>query len=135
MSTYFNDIITALDAHLAALGDGTPIAWSNIDYKPTLGVTFYRPRYIPVSTNQSSLGASGKDLTLGIYQIDVVSPVGSGRSQLMDAVADHFSRGTVLVQGTTTVTVRTVQIESPLLTDAWYAVPISVDIYSYTGAR
>jgi len=135
MSTYFNDIVTALDTAMNSLGDGTPIAWPNLEYLPVVGTTYYRPRYVPVSTNQSSLGSEGKDYTIGIYQIDIVQPSGAGRSNKIDVIADHFKRGSVFIYNGVKVVVRTVSIDPPFNDGAWYAIPVSVTIYAYTGAR
>lgn len=135
MSTYFNDIIAALDAHLVALADGTPIAWPNLDYDPSLGTVYYRPRYLPVDTSQVSMGSAGKDKTLGIYQIDIMHPKGGGRSGKIDPLADHFKRGSVIAYNGVSVVVRTVALGTPINDGAWYAIPVSVTIYAYTGAR
>lgn len=132
MSTYFNDIEAALASRLNTLGS-TPIAWPNVQYEPS-GV-YLRPNLIPGETVQASLGDTGKDETNAIYQVDVVQPKNQGRSQLPDAIADHFKRGTVLSYNGTKVRVRSVSIGSALLDGAWYFVPVSINLQSYTEAR
>ncbi len=128
----FNDIQSALDAHLNTLGD-TPIAWQNIPYEPT-GL-YIRPSFLPADTAQASFGTSGKDLTNIIYQIDVVTPKGSGRTSLTDDIANHFKRGTVLSYNGVKLRVVSVSIAPALLDGAWYFVPVSVNLQTYTEAR
>lgn len=134
MATYFNDIQAALDTHLDGM-DSTPIAWPNINYEPTTRTTYLRPRLLPASTIQASLGGSGKDVTDAIYQIDVVQPAGEGRTDLFDTIADRFKRGTVLTYNSVKIRVRSVEMGSAIIDDAWYFVPVSVTIQTYTEAR
>ena len=134
MSTYFNDMQAALDARLDSM-DSTPVAWPNIPYEPSAGTTYVRPQFLPAETVQVSLGASGKDETNAIYQVDVVYPRGAGRTTLTDTIADHFKRGTVLSYNGTSLRVRSVSIGPALLDGAWTFVPVSIDVQTYTGAR
>lgn len=135
MSTVFNDIQAALDTRLNSLGDGTPIAWPNVDYTPEAGTTFYRPNFIPGDTVQASLGANGKDYMVGIYQVDIVTPRGSGRSGKVDTIADHFSRGSVLSYNGSKLTVRSVSIGPAINDGAWLFTPVSISVQIYSEAR
>ena len=91
--------------------------------------------FLPSDTLQVSLGANGKDETQAIYQIDIVSPRGAGRSTLTDNIADHFKRGTVLTYNNLKLRVRSVSIGPAINDGAWFFVPVSVNINAYTGAR
>tara|TARA_R110000803_G_scaffold37766_3_gene81487 strand:- start:52 stop:459 length:408 start_codon:yes stop_codon:yes gene_type:complete len=135
MSTYFNDIQAALDTRLASIAGSPPIAWPNIEYEPTGGTTYLRPAFLPAETLQSGLGSEGLDETNGIYQIDVVYKVGSGRSSLVDSVADHFKRGTVATYNGVNVRIRSVSIAPAIFDIAWHFVPVSVSFQTYTEAR
>jgi len=135
MSTFFNDIQAAFDTKLGqSVSD--PIAYPNIPYEPSAGTVFVRPSFLPAETSQASLGANGKDETVGVYQIEVVTPRGSGRPQSVDAIADAFKRGTVLTYNDVNVRIRSVSIGVALVTDtAWYSVPVSVNFQTFTEAR
>lgn len=134
MSTFFNDMQTALDSRLDSM-DSTPIAWPNVPYEPSAGTVYVRPSFIPGDTLQVTLGSTGQDETNAIYQIDVVVPRGTGRPALLDTVADHFKRGTVLSYNGTNLRVRSVSIGPAILEGAWYFVPVSINVQTYTGAR
>lgn len=132
MSTFFNDMQAALDSHLDAM-DSTPIAWPNINYKPT--GTYLRPSFLPGTTQQSSLGASGKDETIVLYQIDVVMKRNKGRSTLPDTIADHFKRGTIVTHNGLKMRVRSASIGPSINDGDWVFVPVTVDLQVFTGAR
>jgi hypothetical protein len=93
MATFINDIQAALDSHLDSM-DSTPIAWPNINYEPTTRTTYLRPRFLPVATEQASLGGSGKDVTDAIYQIDVVQP--SDRAGLLCSIQSQTTSSEAL---------------------------------------
>jgi hypothetical protein len=132
--TIFNDIQAALDTQLSTV-TGIPVAYPNVPYKPSAGTAYLRASFLPAETVQASMGATGKDETNGIYQIDVVAPRGSGRVQQIDTVADLFKRGTVLTYNSVKLRVRSVSIAPAILDGEWYFVPISVSFQTYTEAR
>ena len=134
MSTYFNDMQAALDSQLDSL-DSTPVAWPNVPYEPSAGTVYFRPSLLPGDTAQVTLGATGQDETNAVYQIDVVVPRGTGRPTQLDTIADHFKRGTVLSYNGTKLRVRSVSIGPAILEGAWYFVPVSINVQTYTGAR
>ena len=132
--TIFNDIQAALDTQLSTV-TGIPVAYPNVPYKPSAGTAYLRASFLPAETVQASMGATGKDETNGVYQIDVVAPRGSGRVQQIDTVADLFKRGTVLTYNSVKLRVRSVSIAPAILDGEWYFVPISVSFQTYTEAR
>lgn len=81
MSTTFRDISAALSGRLNTLTGGTPIAWENSEYTPTMGTMFLRETLLPANTVQGSLGTIGKDEHGGIYQVDIFAPKGSGKGR------------------------------------------------------
>jgi len=135
MATFFNDIQAAFDNRLNTLPGGYDIAWPNIPFEPQAGATYLRPQFLPADTVQVGLGTDGLDDTTGIYQVDVVYPAETGRSQIPDQVADHFKRGTVLSYNGTNVRIRSVSIASALRDGAFFFVPVSIAFQTYTDAR
>jgi hypothetical protein len=135
MATHFNDIQAALLTRLGTLSGSTPIAYPNIEYEPSFGTEYLNAQFLPAGTNQVTLGATGKDENVGIFQIDVVSPTGDGRSIKSDSIADHFARGSTFTYNGISVRIRSVTIAPALLSEAWYITPVSINYYTYTGAR
>ena len=135
MATYFNDIEAALMSRLNTLADSPPIAWPNVEYKPSASTAYLRANFLPSDTLQVSLGANGKDETIGIFQVDAVIPAGSGRTTLPDSIADHFSRGSTVSYNGVNVRIRSVSVGPAISEGAWYFVPVSINFQTYTEAR
>lgn len=135
MATYFNDIEAALMTRLSTLSSSPPVAWPNVEYSPTADTEYLQVNFLPVGTDQASLGTSGKDLTNGILQIDVVTPAGTGRTTTIDSVADHFARGTTVSYNGVSVRVRSVSQSPAIFDGGWYRVPVTINFYTYTEAR
>tara|TARA_R100000951_G_C2598477_1_gene167399 strand:- start:64 stop:471 length:408 start_codon:yes stop_codon:yes gene_type:complete len=135
MTTVFNDMQAALDARLESMSGSYDIAWPNVPYEPEANETYLRPTFLPTETLQSSLGATGKDFTVGIYQVDVFTVAGTGRTAITDSIADHFKRGTNLTYNGQTLRVQSVSISPAVIDGSWQQVPVSISFYTYTDAR
>jgi hypothetical protein len=103
MATYVEtSIVEALMARLLTLtlSPALPVAWPNLDYTPP-AAGYLRATHVPNSTNQVTLGSTGKNRHVGIFQVDVFLPIMTGISTPMEragAVAAHFKRGTTLTK-------------------------------------
>jgi hypothetical protein len=131
----FNDIESAFTNQLATLTDAPDIAWPNINYKPKAGTAYIAGFMLPGEFVQASMGATGKDVQVGIFQVNVYVPAGIGRSALPDAIAEHFKRGTVLSYNGTSIRIRAASIGPAGVDGAWYIVPVSINYQTYTEAR
>ena len=135
MSTVFNDVQAALDARLLSMSGGLDIAFPNIPYEPAANETYLRASFLPAEVVQAALGASGKDRMDGIYQVDVFTVAGTGRTNIPDTIADHFKRGTNLTHNTNTVRIINVSINPVIISGSWQQVPVQIDFYSFMTAR
>lgn len=135
MSTIFADIQGALRSQLYTLPNKPPIAWENKNYTPNSNVLFLRPTTLQAPTIQACLGDEGKDLHEGLFQIDVFTPDGAGRTTWPDQIADHFKRGTVLTQNTVRVRITTVSTSAPAKDANFYIVPVTIAYQAFTEAR
>lgn len=130
------EITRAIAARLATLTGGWPIAYPNLPYEPTVGTDYLRLSFIPALTEQADLGTNGRNVNLGIAQIDVFNAGQDGWSEAFDkadAIAEHFKRGTKLSNGGVTVTIEQVEIAAPLNIDGWYQLPVSINYRAYTA--
>jgi len=137
--TVFIDISDAFDGHLDDMAGKPDVAWSNKAFDPVIGTTFVRPALLPAGSVQASLGDSGLDENIGIYQIDIFAEAGKGKNEGMvtaDLIADHFKRGTVLTSNGRNVRIKSVsQLSARVNPDGWFQIPIEVSYISYTAAR
>jgi hypothetical protein len=134
----FAGVSAALSGHLNAMTNKPPVAWENASYKPVEGVTFIRETILPSDTIQGSLGSTGYDQHLGVYQVDVFAPAGKGKGeaiQMADSIADHFKRGTDLTHNGVTVRLGNVSRRSGLRDGSWWIVPVSIRYSSITEPR
>lgn len=135
----FTDISIALDTQLGTLSSSPPVAWPNSAYTPVTGTTYIRPTLLPASSEIATIGlTTSTDLNTGIYQVDVFTEAGTGKSAGMvmaDLVADHFKRDTNLVYNGRTVTIKNVS-QSPANTDnGWFQIPVNIEYQSFTAER
>lgn len=135
MSTFFTDIQGALRAQLNTLPSSPPIAWENVNYEPKAKTLFLRATSLPAPTVQACFGDTGRDLHVGIFQVDVFIPEKQGRSTWPDSIADHFKRGTVLTQNGVDVRITTVSIAPAINDEHFYIVPVSIGYQAFTSAR
>lgn len=135
MSTYFADIQTALNVRLDSLTSHPPIAYENVEARQSAATEYLRPTFLPGQTDQASLGDAGKDVTNGIYQVDVFTKLGSGWSAWPDAIADHFKRGTTLTKNNVTLRIVNASIERGLKDEPFYIVPVTIRWQVHTDAR
>lgn len=81
-------------------GVTTPIAWDNVDYTPVSGTSYVTFRIMPNYGNQVSLGKHPLIRSIGLIEINVMTPVNNGRrpgATLADSVLavfrDAYGRG------------------------------------------
>lgn len=105
--------------------------------KGTEGLSFATGTLIPLDTVTATMGVNGQDLHEGIFRVDYYNEVGVGgySESELDSIANIFARGTSLVTGTTTVTIRNVSLGVGRREDAFFVRPIEVNYYAVTPAR
>jgi len=134
----FIDISAALDGQLNTMASLPPVAWENTTYEPVVGTLYLRPTNLQGATVQSSLGTSGTDETIGIYQVDIFAPAGKGKNAavvMADNIANHFKRGTRLSYNSRIVTVTSAQRGGSLNADGWFMLSVEIIYRSFTEAR
>lgn len=94
----------ALKARLTLYADatGTPVAWEDVSYSPTLGQTYLQPVFMPNRTGVITLGDTGPQYHFGLYSISVHGKQGQGsrvNSLVADAIIEHFPPGLVIAHG------------------------------------
>jgi len=139
MSTAFFDITAALDDNLNTMVAKPPVAWENRPFTPVMGTLYIRPTHLPAITEPETIGSSGEDLNIGIYQIDVFSESGKSKKELLemaDQVVDQFKHGKILTYNGVNVEIESVSLRSfNNNSDGWYQVAIEVKYYSFTARR
>jgi hypothetical protein len=120
------------------MGSLPPVAWENDEYSPTKGTLYLKAVTLGDSSVQAELGDTGMDENVGVYQVDVVAPAGTGKNAGMvmtDLIGNHFKRGTYLTYNDRTVRIENVNSSEGIIADGWYTIPVSVNWIAYTQAR
>lgn len=96
--------------------------------------------YIQVShlfgdTERACLGSDGKFLTNGIFQIDVFTPQNTGRSQILDEIANHFPTDKTIEQDSVKLRIISTDMNQPIYDRNFYRQPLSVNWQVFTKAR
>lgn len=109
-----------------------PIAWPNTKFTPPASL-WLRPTIIPAAQNPISLNIDGTNEILGIFQIDVFSPLQSGEKGEMIAsqIAGQFRRGTKLLGSLARVEVRNVLVTQGRSDTVNWQVPVSVSYRAF----
>jgi hypothetical protein len=109
MSTaVYTSIRAALTTRLKSLPGLPSVAWENTTFTPVAGEPYIAPFIIWNESMQAEQGQQGANWEGGIYQLSCCYPPNQGPGPLnavLDAIKDHFKRGTVLNYGGLTITV------------------------------
>ena len=90
---------------------------------------YLAPNLITGQPVQAELGTTGRNRHVGIYQISIFVPAGTGVltiNTLRDGIIDHFKRGTVLVYGSTSLTIQKAYAGPMIQETDWVHLPITV---------
>jgi len=137
MSSHFLDISAALDTNLNtfATDNSIPVAWENIDYKPTVGTLFVRPTLLPADTAPIGISYISALDHLGVYQVDVIAPLDGGKGQAIlkaDLLATAFPRGD-LIYNSKIVRIKSTSRSAGVRDGAYYIVSVIINYQSITG--
>jgi len=124
----YKNIQAALDGRVSS-GTGLPaLQLENTKNIAQSGVPFMRATFLPARSSQLTVGVDGKDLRLGLYQVDVFVPLNQGTSlanEYADVVMSLFPRG-VITQSGTDVHISSVWREAGRRVESFYQVPVMV---------
>lgn len=136
MSAPYSAIRSAMTARLQTLANLPAVAWENVPFTPAAGAVYLKPALLPGEPLQAEIGTTGLNMHMGVYQISIFAPAGSGVSAintLRDAICDHFKRGVELTYSG--VTVRCVKAyPGPMLQETdLIQIPITIQWRSYAA--
>lgn len=123
----------ALEEHLETFSGLPPVRYDNVQFTVPADKNFITTSFQPTAGGAATLGAT-RLLLQGLFLIDVHKPKYQGSFAAEDLAVDlseHFKIGTMLSNGGVTVRVRYAQVETPLQTEEFYQVPVTIQWYSY----
>lgn len=140
MASIHNDIRAALETKLAATsGLPTSIAYENVSFEPTTGVSYIKPKYIPTIRQPAVRGLNPQQRYQGLFKVTIYTPEGNG-----PATADAFANTIIEAFEATTdipytpsggttinVSIDYAERQQGFLDSPWYYIPINIGWYTY----
>lgn len=132
--TVYLDVQKALESRLYSAPVDLPIAWQNVNYVPTQGVSYLRSTVLWAPA--SLLAMNGQQTTVGVYQVDVYVAADKGPKELNETLStlhSHFKEDMTLTNTSTSVYIREVSVSQPTRQDAFYVASLSINFRFYSS--
>jgi hypothetical protein len=141
MASIYDNIRSTLEDKLVNAVGATPIAWENIDFKPTTGTSFIKPQFIPTLRRPAVRGLLPQQRYDGLYTVFCYTPenVGPGAADdLADSIIETFEATTDISYSVDTNTTLNLSIdyaerEQGRGQPPWYYVVVNIGWYIYNG--
>lgn len=135
MTDIYDDIQTILESTLYNITDIPDIAWENLSYTPTTGVSYVKPRFLPTIKSPSVLGPSPLEYYQGIFLVDCMVPENEGRSAgsaLVSKVLTAFAPSSDLtVDDNTHILIRYAERDQGFVDGPYYRITVRIGWQSY----
>ena len=134
MASIYDDIRSALEVKLASITDVPSIGWENLQFSPTTGQPYLKPRLIPTRREPAVRGVDPQMYYQGIFRIECYVPEGSGPSagdDLADKIMEAFEATTDVSQAGTIVSIRYAEREQADIDGPFYMIPVNIGWYNY----
>lgn len=134
MASIYDDIRSALEVKLASITDVPSIGWENLQFSPTTGQPYLKPRLIPTRREPAVRGVDPQMYYQGIFRIECYVPEGSGPSagdDLADKIIEAFEATTDVSQAGTIVSIRYAEREQADIDGPFYMIPVNIGWYIY----
>jgi len=134
MASIYDDIRSALEVKLASITDVPSIGWENLQFSPTTGQPYLKPRLIPTRREPAVRGVDPQMYYQGIFRIECYVPEGSGPSagdDLADKIMEAFEATTDVSQAGTIVSIRYAEREQAEIDGPFYMIPVNIGWYIY----
>jgi len=138
MSQINSTIKGLLAARLNTLSPVLPVAWENFPLATVQGVPWLMVHQLPATQARITLGPDGWCKYPGIFQVDVLYPIGKGWKDLMatvDAICNLFlqNEGILAEQGNLKIVVLAAGPGPAMREENWYKVPVSIRYECYSN--
>lgn len=160
MASIYDDIRSALEVKLVSIADVPSIGWENLQFSPTTGQPYLKPRLIPTRREPAVRGLNPQMYYQGVFRVECYVPEGSGPSAgdtLSNKILDAFeattsiyydnvndallteddafivleSGGRTLLNNVTHVSIRYAEREQADIDGPFYMIPVNIGWYIY----
>lgn len=134
MASIYDDIRAALETNLASVSGLPSVGWENVQFSPTTGTPYVKPRLIPTRREPAVRGTNPQMFYQGIYRVECYVPEDQGPSagdELADKIIDAFEAATDVSYSGTIVSIRYAEREMAEIDGPFYMIPVNIGWYIY----
>ena len=134
MASIYDDIRAALETSLSSVTDVPSVGWENVQFSPTTGQPYVKPRLIPTRREPAVRGTNPQMFYQGIFRVECYVPEDNGPSagdELADKIIDAFEATTDVSYSGTIVSIRYAEREMAEIDGPFYMIPVNIGWYIY----
>jgi hypothetical protein len=134
MASIYDDIRAALETKLSAISGVPSIGWENLQFSPTTGQPYVKPRLLPTRREPAVRGINPQMYYQGVFRVECYVPEGNGPAagdDLADKIIDAFEAATDVSYSGTIVSIRYAERESAEIDGPFYMIPVNIGWYIY----
>jgi hypothetical protein len=132
--TITNTVRGALDNHLTGMAGVPSIAYQNVKFEPTTGVSYVKATLIPVRRRIVTLGFNQLQRYQGLYRILACTPESEGAGAgytLADALLARFEAASEISFGGKIITINFAEVGTSFQDSPFYCTPVDIGWYIY----
>ncbi len=138
MSTINTTIRTYMNTRLNTLSPAMPVAWENFELAISRGIPWLRTFLLPATPDNVTLGTDKWTLRPGVFQVDVLYPIGKGWKDAMDKVDDICDLfladdGILVFDSNIKILIMSAGPGPAMREENWYKVPVSIRYECYSN--
>lgn len=134
MASIYDDIRAALETTLSSVSGVPSIGWENVQFSPTTGQPYVKPRLIPTRREPAVRGTNPQMYYQGVFRVECYVPEGNGPAagdDLADKIIEAFEAATDVSYGSTFVSIRYAEREQAEIDGPFYMIPVTIGWYIY----
>tara|TARA_R110000851_G_scaffold147401_1_gene287280 strand:+ start:607 stop:1014 length:408 start_codon:yes stop_codon:yes gene_type:complete len=134
MASIYDDIRAALETTLSSVTDVPSVGWENVQFSPTTGQPYVKPRLIPTRREPAVRGTNPQMFYQGVFRVECYVPEDNGPSagdELADKIIDAFEATTDVSYSGTIVSIRYAEREMAEIDGPFYMIPVNIGWYIY----
>jgi len=134
MASIYDDIRAALETNLSSVSGLPSVGWENVQFSPTTGTPYVKPRLIPTRREPAVRGTNPQMFYQGICRVECYVPEDQGPSagdELADKIIDAFEAATDVSYSGTIVSIRYAEREMAEIDGPFYMIPVNIGWYIY----
>ena len=134
MASIYDDMRAALETSLSSVTDVPSVGWENVQFSPTTGQPYVKPRLIPTRREPAVRGTNPQMFYQGIFRVECYVPEDNGPAagdELADKIIDAFEATTDVSYSGTIVSIRYAEREMAEIDGPFYMIPVNIGWYIY----